>query len=36
LATQKSADALRIFLDDEEMKKAIQAVQGGRRVDPNL
>ena len=35
-ANQKNADALRIFLDDEEMKKAIQAVQGGRRVDPNL
>ena len=27
-ANQKNADALRIFLDDEEMKKAIQAVQG--------
>ena len=25
-ANQKNADALRIFLDDEEMKKAIQAV----------
>ena len=35
-ANQKNADALRIFLDDEEMKKAIQAVQGGRRVDPDL
>ena len=35
-ANQKNADALRIFLDDEEMKKAIQAVQGGRRFDPDL
>lgn len=35
-ANQKNADALRIFLDDEEMKKAIQAVQGGRRVNPDL
>lgn len=35
-ANQKNTDALRIFLDDEEMKKAIQAVQGGRRVDPDL
>ena len=35
-ANQKNADALRIFLDDEEMKKAIRAVQGGSRVDPDL
>ena len=35
-ANQKNADALRIFLDDEEMKKAIQVVQGGRRVNPDL
>ena len=35
-ANQKNTDALRIFLDDEEMKKAIQAVQGGRRVNPDL
>lgn len=35
-ANQKNADALRVFLDDEEMKKAIQAVQGGRHVDPDL
>lgn len=35
-ANQKNADALRIFLDDEEMKRAIQAVQGGRRVNPDL
>ena len=34
-ANQKNADALRIFLVDEEMKKAIQAVQGGRRVNPD-
>ena len=32
-ANQKNADALRTFMDDEEMQKAIHAVQGGSRVD---
>lgn len=31
-ANQKNADALRTFMDDEEMQKAIHAVQGGSRV----
>lgn len=35
-ANQKNADALRTFMDDEEMRKAIHAVQGGRNVDPDL
>lgn len=35
-ANQKNADALRAFMDDEEMRKAVHAVQGGRNVDPNL
>lgn len=35
-ANQKNADALRTFMDDEAMKKAIQAVQGGLNVDPDL
>ena len=32
-ANQKDADAIATFLDDEEMKKAIQAVKGIRHVD---
>ena len=35
-ANQKNADALRTFMDDEEMQKAIHAVQGGSRVDSDL
>ena len=35
-ANQKNADALRTFMDDEEMQKAIYAVQGGSRVDSDL
>ena len=35
-ANQKNADALRTFMDDEEMRKAIHAVQGGSRVDSDL
>lgn len=35
-ANQKNADALRTFMDDEEMQKTIHAVQGGSRVDSDL
>ena len=35
-ANQKNADALHAFADDEEMKKAIRAVKGGGRVDPDV
>lgn len=36
-ANQKNADALHLFADDEEMKKAIRAVKGGAgRVDSDV
>lgn len=36
-ANQKSADALRVFADDKEMKKAVRAVKGGAaHVDPDV
>ena len=36
-ANQKNADALRLFADDEEMRKAIRAVKGGAGpVDPDV
>lgn len=35
-ANQKNADALHAFADDEEMKKAIRAMKGGGRVNPDV
>lgn len=35
-ANQKSADALAVFADDKEMKKAIKAVKGISNVDPDV
>lgn len=35
-ANQKNADALAVFADDNEMKKAIKAVKGERNVDTDV
>ena len=35
-ANQRNADALAVFADDNEMKKAIKAVKGERNVDPDV